>query len=207
MVKIPIGQLILSWPYNLLSKPGHFCWLKKKKVLLIITPVHDGQTVTVSGKSGPTVTTAICEPCTKWRNDQVTKRKKKSAKPEPSLFIFSLQGSHLPESMMNTRLHSTKPPGWEPELGFKQVLTEHLSLSPTAFLNQFHWLQRSFEEKRRTFEMCVKTTTERAYLAAFLAHRLGEYYLVNVSQRLSIQQKFSYRPGFLSLANSEIGAR
>lgn len=86
-----------------------------------------------------------------------------------------------PESMMNTRLHSTKPPEWQPELGFKQVLTERLSLSPTAFLNQFHWLQRSFEEKRRTFEMCVKTTTERAYLAAFLAHRFGEYYLVNVS--------------------------
>ena len=55
--------------------------------------------------------------------------------------------------------------------------------------------------------MRVKTTTERAYLAAFLAHRLGEYYLVNVSQRLSIQQKFSYRPGLLSLANSENGAR
>lgn len=98
------------------------------------------------------------------------------------------EGIYPPESMRNTRLHSTEPPGWEPELGFKQVLTEHLSLSPTAFLNQFHWLQRSFEEKRRTFEMCVKTTTERAYLAAFLAHRLRKYYLVNVSQRLSIQQ-------------------
>lgn len=99
------------------------------------------------------------------------------------------EGIDPPESMRNTRLHSTEPPGWEPELGFKQVLTEHLSLSPTAFLNQFHWLQRSFEEKRRTFEMCVKTTTERAYLAAFLAHRLRKYYLVNVSQRLSIQQR------------------
>lgn len=55
--------------------------------------------------------------------------------------------------------------------------------------------------------MCVKATTERPYLAAFLAHRLGEYCLVNVSQRLSIQQKFNYRPGFLRLANSEIGAR
>ena len=164
--------------------------------------------MTVSGKSGPAVTTAICEPCTKWRNDQVTKKKK-------NLWNLNLLYSssafkeviYPPESMMNTRLHSTKPPGWEPELGFKQVLTERLSLSPTAFLNQFHWLQRSFEEKRRTFEMRVKTTTERAYLAAFLAHRLGEYYLVNVSQRLSIQQKFSYRPGLLSLANSEIGAR
>lgn len=99
------------------------------------------------------------------------------------------EGIDPPESMRNTRLHSTEPPGWEPELGFKQVLTEHLSLSPTAFLNQFHWLQRSFEEKRRTFEMCVKTTTERAYLAAFLAHHLRKYFLVNVSQRLSIQQR------------------
>ena len=26
MVKIPFGQLILRWPYNLLSKPGYFCW-------------------------------------------------------------------------------------------------------------------------------------------------------------------------------------
>ena len=25
IIKIPIGQLILRWPYNLLPKPGHFC--------------------------------------------------------------------------------------------------------------------------------------------------------------------------------------
>lgn len=114
---------------------------------------------------------------------------KKSVKPEPSLFIFSLQGSHLPSRKYDeykTALHRASWMG--ARIRFQKVLTEHLSLSPTAFLNQFHWLQRSFEEKRRTFEMCVKTTTERAYLAAFLAHRLGKYYPVNESQRLSIQQ-------------------
>lgn len=171
----------------MLSKPGHFCWLKQKGTINnhpnTLWANHDCfQQIWTDGHHSHL-----------WA---VYKMKKWPGYQESNLWNLNLLCSssavreviYPPESIMNTRLHSTEPPGWEPELGLKQVLTEHLSLSPTAFLNQFHWLQRSFEEKRRTFEMCVKTTTERAYLAAFLAHRLRKYYLVNVSQCLSIQQ-------------------
>ena len=147
--------------------------------------------MSVSGKSGPTVIITICEPCTKWGNGQVTKKNLWNLNLLYSSSAFK-EVIYPPGSMMNTSLHSIEPPGWQPELGFKRVWTVSLSLSPTAFLNQFHWLQRSFEEKRETFKMCVKPTTERAFSAVFLAHCLGKYSLVNVSQHLSTQQLSSF---------------
>lgn len=60
VIKIPIGQLIIGWPYTLLSKPGHL-WCEKE-ILLIITPYNTGK---------PWLFQANLEPRTEWGNGRV----------------------------------------------------------------------------------------------------------------------------------------
>lgn len=120
-----------------MSKSGHF--LCEKEILLIITPVQYGQTMIVSGKP---------RPMEKIRKCSDYHENPENLNPLYSSSAFK-EVSNPPGSRVTIRLHSTEPPGEQPELGFKQVPTLSLSLSPTAILNQFYRLQRSFEEKRR----------------------------------------------------------
>ena len=99
IIRIPIGQLIAGWPYNLSSKSGHF-WCEKD-ILLIITPVKYGQTMIVSGK-----------PRHMYKMKKWSGYHEKSANLNP-LYSSSAfkEVSNPPGSMINTRLHSTEPPG------------------------------------------------------------------------------------------------